>query len=162
MPALYEQFNSLGEMLRGSAVRLKDKPAVIFQKTPFSYAQIESFSNQISCFLRKKGIGNGDRIGLYCINSPWFVASYFGILKTGATAVPINLLLSPEEIQFILSDSEAKGLIYFEGFEKTVEQIRDSLPHLRFLITAGKPEFRNQRLLAKYLKPNPRSAKYRN
>ncbi len=155
MPALYERFNSLGEMLRDSAGRLKDKPAVIFQQAPFSYAQIESFSNQISCFLRKKGIGKGDNVGLYCINSPWFVASYFGILKTGATVVPTNLLLSPEEIQFILSDSEAKGLIYFEGFEKTVEQIKNSLPRVRFLITAGKPGIPQSTPLAEILKKEP-------
>ncbi|MBN1445703.1 MAG: long-chain fatty acid--CoA ligase [Candidatus Omnitrophica bacterium] len=155
MPALYEQFDSLGEMLRDSARRLKDKPAVIFQQAPFSYARIESFSNQISCFLRKKGIDKGDRIGLYCINSPWFVAAYFGILKTGATAVPINLLLSPEEIQYILSDSEAAGLIYFEGFEKNIAQIRDSLPNLRFLITAGKPGIPESTALAEILETEP-------
>lgn len=155
MTALYERFNSLGEMLRDSADRLKDKTAVIFQKTFFSYAQIEFFSNQISYFLRKKGIKSGDRVGLYCINSPWFVASYFGILKTGAVAVPINLLLSPEEIQFILSDSEAAGLIYFEGFEKNIEQIRDSLPNLRFLVAAGKPGIPESTPLGEILKTEP-------
>lgn len=139
MIPIYERFNSLGEMLRGSALQFKDKPAVIFQQNSTSYARIEHFSNQVSDFLREKGIGRGDRIGLYCINSPWFVVVYFGILKTGATVVPVNLLLSAEEIQYVLSDSQAAGLFYFDGLENNVVQIKDTLPNLRFLVAAGKP-----------------------
>jgi len=139
MITLYAQFNSLGEMLRGSAQRLKDKTAVIFQQMPTSYSQIESFSNKLSNFLREKGVGKGDRIGLYCINSQWFVVAYFGILKTGATVVPINLLLSAEEIQYILSDSGAAGLVYFEAFENNIVSIKNTLPDLRFMVTVGKP-----------------------
>ncbi len=139
MLPIHERFTSIGEMLRGSAFKHKDKPAVVFQQASTSYALLECMSNQISDFLREKGIGKSDRIGLYCINSPWFVSAYFGILKTGATVVPVNLLLSAEEIQYVLSDSEAAGLFYFNAFENNVAQIKDALPGLRFLVSAGRP-----------------------
>ena len=139
MLPIHERYNSLGELLRGSALQYADRPAVIFQETSTSYSQLENFSNLISVFLAEQGVGRERRVGLYCINSPWFVAAYFGILKTGATVVPVNLLLSAEEIQYILSDSGATGLFYFDGFEKNVLQIKESLPELRFLVAVGKP-----------------------
>jgi len=139
MLQIYEEFNSLGEMLRGSAKRFSDKPAIIFQQKASSYAEIESSSNRAARFLAKKGIGRGDRVGLYCINSPSFVISYFAIIKTGASVVPVNLLLSPEEIHYILSDSGAAGLIYSDILEKNVVPAKDKLPGLRFLVASGKP-----------------------
>ncbi|MCM8830521.1 MAG: AMP-binding protein, partial [Candidatus Omnitrophica bacterium] len=90
MRPLFEQFNSLGRMLQASAVRYKEHPAVIFHSQITTYEQLECLSNQIANFLVDKGIKKGDRVGLYCINSPYFIAAYFGIVKTGATVVPIN------------------------------------------------------------------------
>ncbi|HNS31574.1 MAG TPA: long-chain fatty acid--CoA ligase [bacterium] len=139
MLQLYEEFNSLGEMFRKSARKYPDKPAVIFQGKTSSYALMEYFSNKTANFLAEKGIGRGKNVGLYCINSPWFVAAYFGILKTGATVVPVNLLLSPEEILYILHDSRAAGLIYSDIFENNVSKVKNSLPGLSFLVASGKP-----------------------
>jgi len=155
MIPLYDEFNSLGEMLRGSALRLKDRTAVIFQQMPVSYAQIESFSNRFANFLREKGVGKGDRIGLYCVNSQWFVIAYFGILKTGATVVPVNLLLSAEEIQYILMDSGAAGLVYFEAFENNISSIKNTLHDLRFMVTVGKPGIQGTSTLGEILRSGP-------
>ncbi len=152
MVPIYESSDSLGAMLRNASIQFKDKTAVISQQTSFSYAQIESFSNQVADFLREKGIGRGNKIGLYCINSPWFVITYFGVLKTGATVVPVNLLFSAEEIQYILSDSESAGIFYFEGFENNVAQIKDTLPGLRFLVAVNKPGIPDATSLAEILK----------
>ncbi|MCM8776962.1 MAG: long-chain fatty acid--CoA ligase [Candidatus Omnitrophica bacterium] len=138
MRPLFEQFNSLGRMLQASAIRYKQHPAVIFHHQITTYEQLEYLSNQIANFLLDKGIQKKDRVGLYCINSPYFIAVYFGIVKTGATVVPINLLLSGEEIQFILSDSGAKGLFYFEAFENNIHLIRDNLPDIKFMVVIGK------------------------
>lgn len=50
-------------------------------------------SNKVANALKSTGVILGDKVALYCINSPWFVVAYYGILKVGATVVPINLLL---------------------------------------------------------------------
>src|SRR4029453_1883049 len=61
------------------------------------------------------GIRRGDHVALLCPNLPYFPAVYFGILKTGATVVPLNVLLKPREIAYHLRDSDAKALFCFEG-----------------------------------------------
>ncbi len=139
MIPLYQQYNSLGDMLQRSAQTRDDKPAVIFQGQPTPYKALDQLSNQIANALKKAGIQKDDRVGLYCINSPWFVAAYFGIVKLGATVVPINLLLNAEEVQYILTNSETKALIYFDAFEPNVAAVKDHLPELRHLIVVGKP-----------------------
>src|SRR5207244_1219097 len=50
-----------------------------------------------------------------CPNCPYFPAAYFGILKTGAIVVPLNVLLTPRELAYHLRDSDAKALLCFEG-----------------------------------------------
>ncbi|MDD3726029.1 MAG: long-chain fatty acid--CoA ligase [Candidatus Ratteibacteria bacterium] len=139
MRPLYEQFNSLGQMLQATAENLKDRPAVIFNHHQIiTYRQLEALSSQIANFLVARGIQKGDRICLYCINSPYFIAAYFGIVKAGATVVPINLLLNPEEIHFIISDSGAKGLFYFEALENNINRIKDTLTDMVCMVAIEK------------------------
>lgn len=152
---LHKQFNSLGLLLRATALRFKEHPAVIFHHQITSYKQLESLSNQIANFICNKGIEKGDRIGLYCINSPYFVAAYFGIVKTGAIVVPINLLLSAEEIQFILSDSGAKGLFYFDALENNIKVIKDKLTAMKFMVAVGKPSIQESIPISEILKDEP-------
>ncbi|MCL5674229.1 MAG: AMP-binding protein [Candidatus Omnitrophica bacterium] len=135
---LYEKYNSLGALLRGTAREHRNKPAVIFQNETISYSELEYFSDQIAHELTNNSIGKNDCIGLYCVNSPFFIAAYFGIIKTGATVVPINLLLSSEEIQYILYDSEAAGLIYLDSLEDNIIPAINSLPDLHLLIVIGR------------------------
>ena len=139
MQPLQDQFNSLGLLLRDTAERWGNKAAVIFQDTATPYVALEGLSNQVANALQAGGIQKGDRVGLYCINSPWFVAAYFGIVKLGATVVPINLLLNAEEVQYILSNSEAKGIVYFDAFEPVIAAISESLPQLNYRVVVGKP-----------------------
>jgi len=132
---IYEKFNSVGEILRNSAQVFSEKPAVIFRGSEVSYLHLEILSNKLASFLKKNGVGKGKNICLYCPNIPEFLISYFGIIKTGATVVPVNVLLSPEEIKYIAENSECAGFIYFEGFEENLLDIKTSLPSL--LITTG-------------------------
>ena len=137
MLGLHEEFQSLAAMLSATAQKLPQKIAVIFQDEITSYSQLEIMSNQVANALKNMGIVLGTKVALYCINSPWFVAAYYGILKIGATVVPINLLLNINEIEYILLNSESKALIYFDVFEQNVISVKDQLPHLKNLIVVG-------------------------
>ena len=96
---------------------------------------------------RRGTFGKGDRVGLYCINSDAFAIAYFGIVKAGAVVVPINLLLNPKEIAFILSDAGAKALCYFEAFAKVVAAFTASVPSVLFCVCIGKNKASEKDLL---------------
>ncbi len=135
--SLLEKFNSLGEILQSGLEINGNRPAVIFERSKFSYNQINILSNQIANALVESGIKREDRIGLCCINSPFFAASYIGILKAGATVVAINYLQSPEEISFVISDSSAVGLIYYEAFEEILSPVLSLQNSLKFKMVIG-------------------------
>jgi long-chain acyl-CoA synthetase len=86
-----------------------------------SYGELDRFSDALATALAQDGVQPGDRIGLLCPNGSPFVVAYLGILKAGATVVPLNLLLSPRELGYILTDSGARGLIHHSAFDEVAD-----------------------------------------
>jgi len=80
-----------------------------------TYGELNAAAAQVAGGLSSFGIGPGDHVALSCPNIPGFPIAYFGILKTGAAVVPVNVLLKPREIAYHLKDSNAVALIAFEG-----------------------------------------------
>ena len=102
-------------MLEQHARRRPDAEALVCGDKRMSYAGLNAWANQIANGLAASGIRRGDHVALLCPNLPYFPAVYFGILKTGATVVPLNVLLKPREIAYHLRDSDAKALFCFQG-----------------------------------------------
>jgi len=110
----------LPELLRVSAARYAHRPAVVFSDRVLDYATLDRRSDQVAAFLAVQGLHQGDRVGLYCTNSDLFVIAYFGILKAGCTVVPINVLLNPKEVAYVLGDAGARALFYHGQFHQAV------------------------------------------
>ena len=84
-------------------------PAILTEPV-WSYAELDRTSDAIAAGLAAHGLKPGDRVGLYCPNGAEFVLCYLGILKAGAVVVPINLLLHPDAVSFILNDCGVAAL----------------------------------------------------
>ena len=106
---------NLAVLLEDSTRQVPNRTAVIFNEMKLSYAQVNAMANQVAGGLVKLGIGRGDKVALGCPNLPFFPIAYYGILKTGATVVPLNVLLRGREIAYHLNDSNAKAYMCFEG-----------------------------------------------
>ena len=128
---------TLHEQLRLIARQHPQHRAVVFAGRTLDYRTFDELSDRCAAGLAAQGVSKGDRVGLYCINSDAFAIAYFGILKAGAAVVPINLLLNPKEVAFILNDAGAKGLIYFEAFAQQVQGLRSNVQSLRFTACIG-------------------------
>ena len=106
---------NLSAILEQHTRRRPDAEALVCADKRMTYAQLNAWANQVAGALAASGIRRGDHIALLCPNLPYFPAIYFGILKTGATVVPLNVLLKPREIAYHLRDSDAKALFCFQG-----------------------------------------------
>jgi long-chain acyl-CoA synthetase len=102
-------------MLEDSARRYPDRDAVVLGSSRLTYGQVDAAANQVANLLTDTGIGLGDQVALSCVNVPSFPIVYNGILKTGATVVPLNVLLKSREVAYHLQDSQAKAYFCFEG-----------------------------------------------
>ncbi len=118
---------SLGTLFEATAARWAEAIAIGHGGDDWTFARLEGESARIAAALQGEGIGLGDRVGLYCPNCPEFVAVYLGVLRAGATVVPINLLLNPREVAFILEDAGARLLFYEAGLAESVALLRSHL-----------------------------------
>ncbi|HEX4816519.1 MAG TPA: long-chain fatty acid--CoA ligase [Nonomuraea sp.] len=106
---------NLSIVLEDSARNNPDGTAIVFGDMRLPYSMIDNVANQVANLLVSRGIGRGDKVALACPNLPYFPFVYYGILKAGATVVPLNVLLQSREIAYHLDDSDAKALFCFEG-----------------------------------------------
>src|SRR4051812_12515251 len=106
---------NLAELLEGSVATYPERTAIVFGDTRLSYAQVDAAANQVANLLVSRGIRPGDKVALMCPNLPYFSLVYWGILKAGATVVPLNVLLKGREVAYHLADSDAKALFAFQG-----------------------------------------------
>ena len=88
-----------------------EKTALKFKGNSISYAQLDRMVLSYAAYFKKIGFKSGDKVVLSCLNSPEFVYSYMGTVRNGAIIVPINLMLTMQEIAYIVKDSEAKFMI---------------------------------------------------
>ncbi|MCB9097905.1 MAG: long-chain fatty acid--CoA ligase [Anaerolineales bacterium] len=109
---------NLATFLEDSTRRYPDRLAVIFNDTRLTYAQVNAAANQIANGLVQIGIQPGDKVALSCPNLIYFPLIYYGVLKTGAVVVPLNVLLKESEIAYHLTDAEAKVYFCFAGTEQ--------------------------------------------
>jgi len=135
---------NLASLLEDSATHHGDREAVVLGDARLTYTEVNGAANQVANLLVERGIRPGDKVALSCPNLPYFPIVYYGILKAGATVVPLNVLLKGREVAYHLDDSDAKAYFCFEGtaelpigqaghqgFEQT-----ESCEHF-FLITAN-------------------------
>ncbi|MFJ9312645.1 long-chain fatty acid--CoA ligase [Pimelobacter simplex] len=106
---------NLAEFLENSAQQFPDRTAIVFGDTRLSYPQVNGAANQVANLLVSRGIKPGDKVALSCPNLPYFTIVYYGILKAGATVVPLNVLLKGREVAYHLGDSDAKAYFAFQG-----------------------------------------------
>jgi long-chain acyl-CoA synthetase len=99
----------------GDAIALK------LDDTELNYTFLAGASAHIAGLLKEKGVEQGDRVGIMLPNVPYFAAIYYGVLRLGATVVPMNPLLKGREVQFYLEDPEAKVLFAWHDFAEAAE-----------------------------------------
>ncbi|MGM9521668.1 MAG: class I adenylate-forming enzyme family protein [Oscillospiraceae bacterium] len=96
-------------------------------------------SNRFANLLLSHGIGRGNKVGILLMNCLEWLPIYFGVLKTGALAVPLNFRYTSEEIKYCLNLAEVDLLVFGPEFIGRMEEIADNLGRDVTLIYNGAP-----------------------
>lgn len=102
---------NLATPLRDSAARLPDRHALIFGEVEISYADLHVAVQHFAGGLAGLGLERGQPLALLLPNSPEFTIAYFGGHYAGQPVVPLNILLTADEIAYHLADSGAAALV---------------------------------------------------
>jgi acyl-CoA synthetase (AMP-forming)/AMP-acid ligase II len=105
------RFTNLGDLIRRD--RDLSKVAIIDlggEQVPreISYARLDAIANGVARALARRGFARGDRIAILSANRAEFLAAYYGIMRAGFVAVPVNFKFPRQTIHFILADAGAK------------------------------------------------------
>src|SRR2546429_6122849 len=133
-----EQFNAATAFLDGNLFEGRGaKTAIFYEGTADTYAEIAELSNRAGNGLLDLGIQMEQRVALLLPDSPQFAAAFFGAIKIGAVAVPINTMLRPNDYVYMLNDSRARALIIHAALWQQVKQLLPQLKYLRHVVVVG-------------------------
>lgn len=111
-------------------------PSAEFRRE-ITWKEFDKQANRAANLLLKKGIKKGDQVAILLMNCLEWLPIYFGILKTGAIAVPLNFRYTAEEIKYCLELAEVDALIFGPEFIDRIDSIYDKLDKVRFCLFVG-------------------------
>jgi long-chain acyl-CoA synthetase len=116
---------NLATLLTDTAHRQPAAEALVRGARRIGYAELDRAAAHVAAGLAAAGIRPGERVALMLPNAPELVAAYYGILRAGAIAVPLDPDLKRDEVRFSLADAGAGLLIAWRGLQR---ELRDALP----------------------------------
>jgi acyl-CoA synthetase (AMP-forming)/AMP-acid ligase II len=134
----------IGEILARNA-RLYPAECALIERTPaekkrkeITWRQFHDAANCCAHALINQGIRKGDKVVLLMMNSIDWLIAYFGIIRTGAWAVPLNFRFTAKEIHYCVEVAEPRAIIFGEEFVERINAIKDSMPTIGDYIFVGK------------------------
>jgi len=112
-------------------------PVARFRKE-ITWREFDNKANQFANLLAIRGIKKGDKVAILMMNCLEWLPIYFGVLKNGSIAVPLNYRYTADEIKYCLDLAEANTLIFGPEFIGRIEAICDQIPNIKIRFFAGK------------------------
>jgi long-chain acyl-CoA synthetase len=127
--------NGPGQILPAAAARWPAKTALITATRSLTYAELDDASTRVACGLLRRGVQPGRVVSLYGPNSWQWVVAYHGILKAGAVVNPVNSMLTPPEVAFILGDAQSTAMLTASAHVETIAGLTGDLPELNSVLS---------------------------
>jgi long-chain acyl-CoA synthetase len=119
---------NIADHLERAARHFPDKPAIICEGESLAYAELQRQVDATAHGLVALGVGRGDRVLLFLPNIPEFAVTFLAIEKVGAIAVSANVMLTSEELQYLIQDSGARVLFTASALSQSWGRLPDRLP----------------------------------
>ena len=106
-------------------------------RVEMTWREFDDKANRFANFLLSRGYTRGDKVAILLMNCLEWLPIYFGVLKAGCMAVPLNFRYTADEIKYCLGLSDAQALVFGPAFTGRVEQIADRIPLVRTRLYVG-------------------------
>ena len=114
-----------------------DKTAILCGDRSVSYRQLHEAVNRFGNVLLGLDTRMEERVAFMLHDTPEWATAFFGAMKIGAVAVPLNTLLAAKDYRYLLNDSRARVLVVHASLLERIEEIRHDLRWLKHVIVAG-------------------------
>jgi acyl-CoA synthetase (AMP-forming)/AMP-acid ligase II len=140
---------TISDMLAQNARMYSDDTALIELRPSkkirkeISWQELDERVTRVANALLDMGIGKGDKVIHWMMNSINWLEAYFGIIRTGAWAVPLNFRFTARDFKYCADIAGAKAIILGEEFIERVESVRPELPTIEHYVLAGQSQAGN-------------------
>ena len=117
--------------------KLMEPNPLVHYRREITWSVFDEKANRFANLLLSRGIQKDDKVGILLMNCLEWLPIYFGILKTGALAVPLNFRYSSDEIQYCLDLADVDILVFGPEFIGRVEEIAEEISKNRLLFYVG-------------------------
>ena len=128
----------VASVLINTTKKFHSKPAIIFRDQPISFLALCDNVFKLANGLLKSGIKKSDKAAIYLPNCPEYVYSYLALFSLGVTVVPLDYMLTEDELASCLSHCQAKLLIAKEKEALSLENLKKRVPGLENIIVLEK------------------------
>lgn len=136
----YSKGMTTNDLFLRSNHRYPEKICLIDGEQKYTYSEVNGEANRLANAMQGLGIQKGDKIALLSKDRKEFVLTYVGLSKMGAVIVPLNYRCVARELEYMLTDCGAKGLVFEAEYDQTVAQMKGNLPGLLHYISLGKSD----------------------
>jgi long-chain acyl-CoA synthetase len=129
----------LGAIVRRAARRFGSKPALVTGDRTVTYNELDELCDRVAGGLHGLGVRPGDRVSLYSTNRWEWVVAYHAAFRAGGVLNPINVMLTAEEVAFVLNDCGSAVIITSGDKAETIRDLTAGVPSLRHVISFDRP-----------------------
>jgi len=140
-PLLPERLNVACELVDSHLEQGRaEKLAILCGDREVTYATLAENVNRFGNVLRRLGVAIEQRVAILLPDCPEWVYTFFGTIKSGSVAVPMNTLLKPADYSYLLNDSRARVLVVGAQHLEMLREIRSQLNYLEHVLVVGGEE----------------------
>lgn len=116
---------------------LMEPDSTTYYRREVTWSVFNEKANRFANLLLERGVLKGDKVGILLMNCLEWLPIYFGILKAGAIAVPLNFRYTADEIEYCVNLAEVDVLVFGPEFIGRVEEIAEAISKKRLLFFVG-------------------------
>ena len=128
---------NLSELVRAAAERSPDKAAFLSGAGSTTWREVDAQVDAAAAALAGLGLAPGDRVAISLANTLDFPVAYFGVLRAGLVAVPLNPGCTAQELRWTLSDSGARAVVVSAAGAAAPLALAEELPALEHVLVTG-------------------------
>lgn len=132
-----ESWENYGKIFEDKAQMNAGKVAVMTEHERITYDQLDERVNRVGNALEAMGVKKDDKVCVMLPNIPEFLYVWWGNAKLGGVTVPLNVELKGQGLSYILNHSDAETMVLSQRYLPALEEVRDSLTHLKRIIVLG-------------------------
>src|SRR6202046_3891865 len=125
---------NLADLFEAAVDAFGDREYLVAAGERRTFAEMEARANRLAHYLSDHGVGPGDHVGIYSLNSVEWVETAWAVFKLRAVWININFRYVKDELRYLFSNADLKALVYQREFAPLVAALLAELPDLQHVI----------------------------